>query len=804
MERSSRLHVLELLFVSLFADRVIVYDIDYEYVQANVPTCRFPFRVDVAAWRHEVYVHCGDGNIDTLNMANWGLKQPLVDAVLSSSKFVHGKVVLNEAVPEYAYSTNNADPGYHKVHLAYDICLSRWHSTAGSAFSKSCKQTRFCTDYPRLRISLGEESRAIHFVNFESEGCNVASDLTISGHNQHGFIRCSNGKKHFILEINLENDKVVQKIDISGTPFVTKSGLLTVVVDDQQHKLHIFKAKGIAKPSELEATVDGIEGFSQLEFVSSADESVHIAVVSSLTQYRVSELRPPTPQTALMKATMLTTKVCYVTNFASYLQVLLVDMNNFNNTKVMEYHESHNSTALDKVHGAQRNIGCGFIEGEYLLNRPRILIAVSAQELNTAFMMDITVAGDVPWGGDVAIGQVQGIQGDSIKMIYVKEPEYIPPYSTGSRNVASNEALERLEVKVVELQNSLWGEDLSNNFWVFADDGLRVLKADDGSVQTYFDGTSLCGGQCLWGYPETDGDSFVVIPKQMDGELDMQNRWSMGGFPCASGDLPGGATGVVVQCNELPDVCSRTQAALGLSDAARSDLTIFWTTAEIWHSYRVLVFDAHTGGIIADVKTCSSPFRLEVAPWRNEIYVHCSSTELSNCSSNDVHACTASQNMSRPEDQLRENPDGVIDVISSSSWGVRNPFIDAVSSSKALIHGDVYTSPEFPQIAWSTNYADAGLHKINLETRQSTFIELGKAYGCNNAVSLAISAKNRHGFLACNHGDFSLEMDLDSDQVVHVHKISGIPHATKDGKFIAMASLPGDNEGSLQFLKVWH
>eukprot|EP00967_Tisochrysis_lutea_P093853 scaffold136071_cov15-Tisochrysis_lutea.AAC.1 len=52
-----------------------------------------------------------------------------------------------------------------------------------------------------------KESRAIHFVNFESEGCNVASDLTISGHNQHGFIRCSNGKKHFILEINLENDK---------------------------------------------------------------------------------------------------------------------------------------------------------------------------------------------------------------------------------------------------------------------------------------------------------------------------------------------------------------------------------------------------------------------------------------------------------------------------------------------------------------------------------------------------------------------------------------------------------------------
>jgi len=37
----------------------------------------------------------------------------------------------------------------------------------------------------------------------------------------------------------------------------------------------------------------------------------------------------------------------------------------------------------------------------------------------------------------------------------------------------------------------------------------------------------------------------------------------------------------------------------------------------------VLAFDVHTGGLVAHVPTCTRPFRLDLAPWRNEIYVHC-------------------------------------------------------------------------------------------------------------------------------------------------------------------------------------
>eukprot|EP00983_Pelagomonas_calceolata_P025336 794729-Pelagomonas_calceolata.AAC.1 len=401
------------------SNRVVVFKVPAEasydeYVVANVPTCQFPFRVDVAAWRHEngplaeieltwsleraskpVFTTCitlyasRDGNIDTLNMANWAMKQPLVDAAITSSKFVHGNIVLDEALPEYAYSTNTADPGYHKIHL---------------------------------------ESRKVHFVNLESEGCTVASNLTISGSNRHGFIRCSNGEKHFILEINLENDKrMTEAVFTLSLP--PASGLSIVIADDQQHKLQMYKANGNGKPSEPEATVDGIEGFSQLTFVSTDDESKHVAVVSSLTQFKV----------------------------------LLVDMNNYTNIETVEYHGSHDMAALNKVHGGQRSLAATYVEPMSSFLPGHIVIAVSAPELDSTFVIDFKVGSIVPWevcakGYDgkvecefeVKIGQVQGIQGDSMKMIYVNEPGNVPAYTTVSRNIATTDALEKLETKVAD------------------------------------------------------------------------------------------------------------------------------------------------------------------------------------------------------------------------------------------------------------------------------------------------------------------------------------------------------------------
>jgi hypothetical protein len=69
---------------------------------------------------------------------------------------------------------------------------------------------------------------------------------------------------------------------------------------------------------------------------------------------------------------------------------------------------------------------------------------------------------------------------------------------------------------------------------------------------------------------------------------------------------------------------------------------------------------------------------------------------------------------SRPEEDSFENKDGNVDVLSTTSWDIRSPLIDALFSSEGYFHGDIFTSPALPKHAWSTNYADPGIHKITL------------------------------------------------------------------------------------------
>jgi len=128
----------------------------------------------------------------------------------------------------------------------------------------------------------------------------------------------------------------------------------------------------------------------------------------------------------------------------------------------------------------------------------------------------------------------------------------------------------------------------------------------------------------------------------------------------------------------------------------------------------------------------------------------------------------------RPSEDSPESPSGIVDVLSTSNWGLRNPLLDAVFAPAAHIHGDIFTSHAFPSHAFSINYADPGYIKINKDTRESVHVKLeAAAHSCDNATSMAISVHNRHGYVACNakdylssnHGKFIVEVDLDTDQV---------------------------------------
>jgi hypothetical protein len=111
----------------------------------------------------------------------------------------------------------------------------------------------------------------------------------------------------------------------------------------------------------------------------------------------------------------------------------------------------------------------------------------------------------------------------------------------------------------------------------------------------------------------------------------------------------------------------------------------------------------------------------------------------------------------------------VVNVLSTGSWGVANPLLDAVFTSASSIHGDVITSAAFPRHAWSINFADPGIHKLDLETKSSTFIQLNQTHGCSKVASMVVSPENRHGYLSCYNSSFKLqqvlEINLDTDEV---------------------------------------
>eukprot|EP00967_Tisochrysis_lutea_P015368 scaffold17314_cov19-Tisochrysis_lutea.AAC.1 len=66
------------------------------------------------------------------------------------------------------------------------------------------------------------------------------------------------------------------------------------------------------------------------------------------------------------------------------------------------------------------------------------------------------------------------------------------------------------------------------------------------------------------------------------------------------------------------------------------------------------------------------------------------------------------------EDSFSDNQDGIVDVLSTSKWGIRNPLIDALFTSTEYIHGDVLVNEALPSFAWSINFADPGVHKISM------------------------------------------------------------------------------------------
>ncbi|KAF5842622.1 hypothetical protein DUNSADRAFT_6092 [Dunaliella salina] len=622
---------------------VLAFEADSGKLVANVKSCNLPFRLDFAPWRQEVYVHCWFRPGDESSQPEDGL----VD-------------VLN---------TQNWGLKYPWIGAAHNS----GYMHAFIALSEELKQYAWGTNMqdPGIhRIDL--ETREGKFFNFRDQGCTGGAGIVISDVNRHGYLKCNPRARSMVLELDLtkEEVEVVQKIEVNGTPYATEDGKYIVITDEQAHELHIFEAKADGLTNKVSVISDpNIEGFSQLAFAASDTE--HVAVITSFTQNKV----------------------------------LLVDMEtvkenpNAPGTTVVDLpddpgHEFESTAKLGQ-HGGQRQLAAGATE------IGQLFAMVSAQSLNQTHILEISTN---PLSANLT--DVDSVMGSSPKLFFMHKSEGPQPSVVTQRSSASAAQVEQLKARVAMLEEGLWGAQLSENFWVFANDGMHVIDAVRGRETHFIDGPAegMCDGSCSWGYPETDGKSFVVVP----------NRGS----------------------NE------------------------------------VFVFDIHSGGIKARVPTCNSPYRVEPVPWANELLVHC--WELPS------------------ENSFSDNSDGVVDVLSTSAWGVRNPLIDALYSSTERIHGDVIVNEALPSFAWSINFADPGVHKITMEDRTSEFMNL-QSEGCFGVYNMVTSSANRHGFMECTSGSergsphIILEMNLEDDMVVpnpELKNLQGTPFVTKDGKFI--------------------
>ncbi|KAG2428069.1 hypothetical protein HYH02_014461 [Chlamydomonas schloesseri] len=179
----------------------------------------------------------------------------------------------------------------------------------------------------------------------------------------------------------------------------------------------------------------------------------------------------------------------------------------------------------------------------------------------------------------------------------------------------------------------------------------------------------------------------------------------------------------------------------------------------------LVVFDMKTGILVASVPTCNFPYFIDLAEWRDEVYVHCWYPDA-------------------------DDNGGVIDVFSANAWTINHPLVAASFNPAGHVHGTVILDVAVPNFAYSTNLADPGVHKINLNDRSAlSFINL-TSVGCNSAGTMVISGVNLHGYLQCYRRDMStflVELDMSNDAVVHVHAgVSGAPVLTPDGKTLAV------------------
>ena len=88
------------------------------------------------------------------------------------------------------------------------------------------------------------------------------------------------------------------------------------------------------------------------------------------------------------------------------------------------------------------------------------------------------------------------------------------------------------------------------------------------------------------------------------------------------------------------------------------------------------------------------------------------------------------------------------------------------------------------KVGYVTHMFDPGLHKLDLSTKTYKGFVNVSHYGCAGTFNFAYSSVNKHGFFDCRGTNYTLELDVSSDQIVRKWNFNGVPYVSPDGRFI--------------------
>eukprot|EP00983_Pelagomonas_calceolata_P042467 1138512-Pelagomonas_calceolata.AAC.5 len=306
---------------------------------------------------------------------------------------------------------------------------------------------------------------------------------------------------------------------------------------------------------------------------------------------------------------------------------------------------------------------------------------------------------------------------------------------------------------------------------VFDDKGVYIVNPADGNKEELYRNEDLCspGEDCSnWGYPGTDGQYVVVANYN-------------GQSKCWTGSLR----------------CEHSLFRI------QQNLEMLWhlrqTLASLWQMLRLVTFPLlwtlHPGGM-RSMFTAGKGQHPIVATYAALVHdITWIAGRASCCSKWPSRYCKCKK--FRPGDDQTQPEDGLVDVLSTNNWGLKNPWCEqdtchvfimfanhavhvsaydnlklfcmvdmwynlitnqaphlmqiGAAHNSGYMHAYIALSKELKQYAWGTNMQDPGIHRIDL----------------------------------CNPGGVSmvLELDLEAEEVEVVQKIEvdGTPYVTEDG-----------------------